>query len=120
MVVPERETSLAKALGRTHLMVAQCVHGLHGRLGHLWQSRFYSCPMDDDYAHNAVAYVELNPVRAGMAKTAWDYAWFSARAHCGAGDDPARLLELGGWFEQMPGLRSSNRMLGPFGYESAA
>ncbi|MCC6694035.1 MAG: hypothetical protein IT365_00265 [Candidatus Hydrogenedentes bacterium] len=48
---------LSRALGCTHLMYAQYIHRLHGRLGHLWQSRFYSCPLDDAYAVNAAAYV---------------------------------------------------------------
>jgi putative transposase len=102
VATPEREESLAKTMGRTHLMYAQCIHRLHGRLGHLWQSRFYSCPMDDAYAHNAAAYVELNPVRAGMAASARDFPWSSAGAHCGQGGDPARLLDLSAWFEDMP------------------
>jgi len=58
--------------------------------------------MDDAYAHNAAAYVELNPVRAGMVESAWGFAWSSAAAHCGEGGDPARLLDLGAWFEEMP------------------
>ena len=70
VVTPETERALSKTLGRTHLMYAQYVHRLHGRLGHFWQSRFYSCPMDEAHAHNTAAYVELNPVRAGMVKSA--------------------------------------------------
>lgn len=103
VVIPEREDSLSKALGRTHLMYAQYVHRLHGRLGHFWQNRFYSCPMDDAHAHNAAAYVELNPVRAGMCKHAWDYAWSSAAAHCGRSDGSG-LLALDQWLEQMPAV----------------
>ncbi len=101
VVIPEREDSLSKALGRTHLMYAQYVHRLHGRLGHFWQNRFYSCPMDDAHAYNAVAYVELNPVRAGMSKYAWDFAWSSGAAHCGKRDSSG-LLALDQWLEQMP------------------
>ena len=102
VVTPETEDSLSKALGRTHLMYAQYVHRLHDRLGHFWQSRFYSCPLDEAHAHNAAAYVELNPVRAGMVASAWDYAWSSAGAHCGEKGDPSGLLALSRWFEQMP------------------
>ena len=86
VLIPERAESLSRALGRTHLMYAQYVHKLHGRSGHFWQNRFYSCPMDDTHAQQAMAYVELNPVRAGMVKAAWDYPWSSARAHCGMPD----------------------------------
>ena len=102
VVTPEREESLAKALGRTHLMYAQYVHHLHGRLGHFWQNRFYSCPLDEAHAHNAAAYVELNPVRAGMVKRPWDYPWSSAAAHCAGDGDPSGLLALSAWFEGLP------------------
>ena len=101
VATPEAEDSLSKTLGRTHLMYTQYVHRLHGRLGHFWQNRFYSCPMDAAHAHHAAAYVELNPVRAGMVADAWTYAWSSAAAHCGKGGDPSGMLTLGAWFEQM-------------------
>lgn len=102
IVTPERVDSLARALGRTHLMYAQYVFEAQGRSGHLWQSRFYSCPLDDAHAHNASAYVELNPVRAGIVEAPWEYAWSSAAAHCGLGRDPSGMLDLGRWFEQIP------------------
>ena len=41
--------------------------------GYLWQRRFASYPMDKDWLLKAVAYVELNPVKVGMVKKAWDY-----------------------------------------------
>ena len=102
VATPEREESLSKALGRAHLMYAQYVHRLHGRLGHFWQSRFYSCPLDEAHAHNAAAYIELNPVRAGMVTHAWEYKWSSAGAHCGESADPSGMLALSEWLEQMP------------------
>jgi len=80
---PASEDSLAKALGRTHFLYTQYVNRMHGRSGHLWQNRFYSCAMDEEHSLKALCYVELNPVRAGMAAHAWEYPWSSARAHCG-------------------------------------
>jgi len=102
VATPAREESLSKALGRTHLMYAQYVHNLHGRVGHFWQSRFYSCPLGDSHAYNAAAYIELNPVRAGLAARAWEYPWSSARAHCTKEGDPRGLLKLSAWFDAMP------------------
>jgi putative transposase len=102
IVVPEREESLSRALGRTHLMYAQYIHQMHGRQGHLWQSRFYSNPMDDDHAWQAAAYVELNPVRAGMVRTPWEYTWSSAAVHSGKADDKNGVLALAAWRQAMP------------------
>ena len=67
--IPQTEDALAKAIGRTHFLYTQYINKMHERSGHLWQNRFYSCPMDDAHALQAMCYVELNPVRAGMAKT---------------------------------------------------
>ena len=98
--VPVREESLAKAIGRTHFLYAQYVNRMHGRTGHLWQNRFYSCALDDAHAYNALCYVELNPVRAGVVKKAWEYPWSSAAAHCGA-DEEDPFLDLAAWRARM-------------------
>ena len=96
IVVPERQDALAKAIGRTHYDYTRYVNRLHGRSGHLWQSRFFSCPLDDEYYWAAMCYVERNPIRVRMVRRAWRYAWSSAAAHV-SGDDSSGLLELSEW-----------------------
>ena len=96
VVRPAAESSLAKALGRTNLYYTRYINHLHGRRGHLWQDRFFSCPLDETYFWNAVLYTERNPVRARLARQAWVYPWSSAAAHVG-GLDPAGLLDLNDW-----------------------
>jgi putative transposase len=99
--IPASEDSLTKAIGRTHFLYTQYINRLHGRSGHLWQNRFYSCPMDTAHAQNALCYIELNPVRAGMVKHPRAYPWSSAAAHCGkAVSSP--ILDLAAWRETMP------------------
>lgn len=99
VVTPEREESLARGLARTHLMYTQYLFRSAGRSGHLWQNRFFSCPLDEAHEHNASAYVELNPVRAGLTQAPWEYPWSSAAAHCGLGGDASGMLDLGKWFD---------------------
>ena len=48
--------------------------------------------MDAGHLENAMRYIELNPVRAGLAVMPWDWPWSSARAHSFEG---ARDLVLG-------------------------
>ena len=103
VVVPAGEKSLSIALGRAHWRYSQYVNQLHHRSGHLWQNRFYSCPLDQPHLLAATAYLELNPVRAGLARTAFSYPWSSAEAHAG-GTDAARLLNLELWRQYAPGL----------------
>ena len=84
---PADEESLGKAFGRTHFMYTQYANRRHERSGHIWQNRFFSCALDAPHGWNALAYVELNPVRAGIVRRAWHYPWSSAAGHCGVRDD---------------------------------
>jgi putative transposase len=66
IAVPRHPDSLAKALGQTHWRYAMRFNRLHRRSGHLWQNRFYSCPLGPSHLATALAYVDLNPVRARL------------------------------------------------------
>ncbi len=97
ILTPSRESSLAKAVGRTHFLYTQYVNRFHGRSGHLWQNRFYSCPLDEAHFLRAMAYVEQNPARAKMVRSAWRYRWSSAAVHCGLATDEAGVLDMAAW-----------------------
>jgi putative transposase len=101
IVTPKSVAALAKALGRTDYGYAQYVNRLHRRSGHLWQNRFYSCPLDGDHYWTAMAYVEQNAVRARLVRCAWRYPWSSAAAHCGEGPDRSGLLDLDVWAKSL-------------------
>ncbi len=96
VATPAREESLAKAVGRTNLYYTRYINRLHGRSGHLWQDRFFSCPLGKEYFRPAVAYMERNPVRARLVRSAWLYPWSSGSAHV-KGVDPTGLLDLAAW-----------------------
>jgi putative transposase len=104
VVTPERQSSLADALKRTNQLYAQYVNRFHGRSGHLWQDRFFSCALDEMHRWRAMVYIERNPVRARLSRKAWSWPWSSAAGHCG-GDDLTGLLDLSGWHEQMDAAR---------------
>lgn len=55
----------------------------YGRSGHLVRNRFYSDLMDDSHLLQAVRYIVLNPVRAGLCGTAEQWRWSSYRACAG-------------------------------------
>ena len=71
--LPERERSLADGLGRTHANYARHFNLRTRGCGHVWQARFFSCPLDARHLWRAMAYVERNPVKAGLVDraTAW-------------------------------------------------
>jgi putative transposase len=96
IAVPRTTESMARALGRTHAGYAQYFNLRRVTCGHVWQARYYSCPMEDAHLWRALAYVERNPVRAGLVEHASAYPWSSAAAHLSGRDDRA-LLDLVPW-----------------------
>lgn len=87
VVVPGDEDGLRRAFGELHRRYTGYVNGRARRTGHLWQGRFGSVAMDEAHLFNALRYVSLNPVRAGLVKRARDWRWSSVRAHLAAADD---------------------------------
>ena len=62
----------------------------HGRRGTLWEARYKSVLVENGYAARTMAaYIDLNPVRAGMASDPKDYRW-SGYAEAVAGGKLAR------------------------------
>ena len=58
----------------------------HGRRGTLWESRFRSVIVQDGVAARTMAaYIDLNPVRAGMVEDPADYRWSSYGEAVGGG-----------------------------------
>jgi len=99
LVVPHQGDSLARALKQTHGRYACYWNATHRSSGRVWQGRFYSCPLDQSHLWMALRYVELNPVRAGLASRAELWPWCSTAVHCG--DTQDRLgLELRAWKER--------------------
>jgi putative transposase len=96
VVIPERESSLSEGVGQLHHDFALWQNIQCGRTGHLWQNRFYSCPVEGEHVWQVLGYVELNPARAHMVEHAWDWEWSSARAHA-TGNDLTGLLDLSYW-----------------------
>lgn len=81
IMVPSHADGLRAALGDAHRRYAQQINKREDWRGHLWQERFHSFPMDERHLAAAVRYVELNPVRARLAKTPQKWRWSSAAAH---------------------------------------
>ena len=91
---------MAKTMRFVHGPFAQYANTLLGRTGHLWQNRFYSCPVEEHLAGKVLAYIERNPVRAGPCEGAVEFVWSSAAAHAGMRPDEQGLLDLEWWQAQ--------------------
>jgi len=96
IAVPRRPESLAHSLKQTHGRYASYWNAQQSSSGHVWQGRFYSCPLDERHLWEALRYVELNPVRAAMVAAPEHWPWSSAAAHCGL-LAPDHFLEKSRW-----------------------
>ena len=98
ILVPSREEAIGLALRNTHGRYATYLNARQGVSGHVWQGRFYSCPLDAEHLWAALRYTERNPVRAGLVDVAEQYRWSSAALHCGArGNTLAIDVDLEPW-----------------------
>jgi putative transposase len=101
IAAPARPDALAQAVGATHVRYTRHINLRERWTGYLWQGRFASFPMDEDYLRQCVRYVGLNPVRAGLVARAVDWPWSSVRAHLEGRADP--LLTPGPVAERLNG-----------------
>ena len=77
-----------QAVGRRYV---RYFNDRHGRTGTLWEGRYRSTLIQTDrYLLACMAYIDLNPVRAGMVAEARDYPWSSHAHYAGLRHD--RLL----------------------------
>lgn len=56
-----------------HGRYAQYWNARWQRSGHLWQNRYFSCPLGDGHLWAAIRYVEQNPVRARISTLPQEY-----------------------------------------------
>jgi putative transposase len=65
----------------------------HRRTGTLWEGRYRSCLVESrEYVLNCHRYVEMNPVRSGLAAAPSAYRWSSHLGNVGSSDN--KLLRL--------------------------
>ena len=69
---------MMQAVGRSYV---RYFNDRHGRSGTLWEGRYRSTLIETErYLPACMAYIDLNPVRAGMVGEALDWPW-SSHAH---------------------------------------
>ena len=65
--VPMGKESLPSALGRTHADYAKHFNIARRTCGHVWQARYFSCPMDRWHCWRAMAYESAIPCGRGLS-----------------------------------------------------
>jgi putative transposase len=102
---PKEDGDLSRFVGwvsNTHVRRYNRFHGLDGR-GHLYQGRFKSFPVQEDYHLLCVLrYVEANALRAGLAEHAEAWPWGSLHARLAAAGGSASRPPLSEWPVRCP------------------
>jgi REP element-mobilizing transposase RayT len=84
LVVQILEGGLSAGMQELNGEYARRANRRHGRVGHLFQNRFFADWITTDgHLFGAIRYVALNPVRAGICQSPADYPWSSHRASAG-------------------------------------
>lgn len=89
LVTPMTEhgvTHLMQDLGRKYV---RYFNRRYQRTGTLWEGRYKSSLIDSEtYLLSCMRYIELNPVRAGMAREPGGYSWSSHKTNAHGNIDP--------------------------------
>ena len=79
---------------------------MHSRSGTLWEDRFKSVIVESGTAARTIAaYIDLNPVRAGMVNDPADYRWSSYGEAVGGGAKGNGKKAREGWFGRIFAIR---------------
>ena len=101
LLTPRRDGALAlmmQAVGRSYV---RAFNQALGRTGTLWEGRYRSSLIQTErYLLTCMAYIDLNPVRAGLVEAPEDYPWsshthYTGRQHQPLLTPPALYWELG-------------------------
>jgi len=82
LLTPRQPTGCAQLMKHLAQRYSKRMNARHGRTGTFWEGRFHSGLVPTDhYALACYRYIDLNPVRAGLAPHPSEYRWSSYRAN---------------------------------------
>lgn len=81
LLIETPDANLSRGMRQLNGVYTQTFNRLHGRVGHVFQGRYTAILVEkDDYLLELSRYIVLNPVRAGMVRSANEWPWSSYRA----------------------------------------
>ena len=98
LAVPDRPDSIARTFRMVNAAYARYFNDSRKGCGHLWQERPFSHAVDIESCWAVLAYIERNPVRAGMVIDAYTYKWSSAQ-YRQSNASPPSWLDITNWQE---------------------
>ena len=92
LLIETPEANLSKGMRQLNGVYTQLFNRTHSRAGHVFQGRYKAILVDkESYLLELARYIVLNPVRAGMVRSAKDWRWSSYRATSGQVRPPTLL-----------------------------
>lgn len=92
LLVETPRPTLSRGMRNTNGVYAQWFNRRHGKVGHLFQSRYGAVLVErEPHALALAAYIVQNPIRAGLVDRPADWPWSSYRATAGLCDPPTFL-----------------------------
>ena len=89
LATPETAHALPRAMRDVNWRYSRHVNATQSRTGSLWEGRYKASVIEaEDYFFACSRYIELNPVRAGLAATPGAYRWSSYKANAQGVPDP--------------------------------
>ena len=89
LLTPPDVAAPSRLMQRLGARYVRYVNTVYARTGTLWEGRFRSSVVDSDrYVLSCMRYIELNPVRAGLASDPGLVRWSSYRHHALGEPDP--------------------------------
>lgn len=101
IMVPKKIDSFSLIFNQISRRYAVYFNRKFDRIGHLWQDRYYSCPLDEDHLYEAIRYIENNPVKAGFTDSPELYQWSSTMAHLNLTDQDEILSDYTPYLEEI-------------------
>jgi len=82
LATPGHEGAVSRMMQQLGRKYVSYFNKAHSRTGTLWEGRFRSSVVNDErYLFACYRYIELNPVRAGLVRSAREYRWSIYRAN---------------------------------------
>ncbi len=89
LLIETPDGNLSKGMRQLNGRYTQTFNRRHQRVGHVFQGRYKAILIDKDrYLLELTRYIVLNPVRAGMVRSARDWPWSSYRETIGQKTKP--------------------------------
>ncbi len=93
IAIPKEKKALSNCLRVVHGRYTRYINRRTGRNGTLWQGRYASHLLDEQYLVACARYIEINPVKRKYVDRPEDWPWSSAQAHITGSDNPLVLVQ---------------------------